>query len=159
MKLKKKDFELGALRLKVAEVEKSREEDLASYRKMVGGFLKAFKSEVRRILHAQNPELDLSEIEKVSPSDLAKVAAEEEAAKKSASRQRKEQRVAKKKTTAKEPSSEPSTDPNLPREEISVGTEPSVVVENQPVNVSLGVGSVPPESEINVGSEPPESEA
>ena len=53
---------------------------------MVGGFLKAFKSKAKRLLLCQNYGLDFSKIEKLSPSDLAKVAAEEEVAKKSASK-------------------------------------------------------------------------
>ena len=53
---------------------------------MVGGFLKAFKSEAKRILQTQKSYLDFAELEKVTPSDLAKVASEEEAAKKSTSK-------------------------------------------------------------------------
>ena len=53
---------------------------------MVRGFLKAFKSEARRILLTQESDLDFSELERVTPSDLAKVSTEEEIAKKSASK-------------------------------------------------------------------------
>ena len=56
---------------------------------MVGGFLKAFKSETRRILLTQKYDLDFSELKRVLSSDLVKVAAEEEAAKKSTSKQHK----------------------------------------------------------------------
>ena len=75
------------MKLKVSEVEKSREEDLRSYQRMVGGFLKAFKSEALRILLAQNSDLNFSEIKRLTPSELAKVTTEEEAAKKSTSKQ------------------------------------------------------------------------
>ena len=50
---------------------------------MVGGFVKAFKSEVWRILYSQHSDLDLSEVDKITAIDLAKVAKEEEEAKKS----------------------------------------------------------------------------
>ena len=63
---------------------------------MVGGFLKAFKSETRRIMLTQNSNLNFSEIKRLTPSDLAKVVAEEEATKKSASKQRKGQKSKKK---------------------------------------------------------------
>ena len=53
---------------------------------MFGGFLRAFKSEAKRILQFQKSNLNFSELEKVTPSDLAKVASEEEAAKKSTSK-------------------------------------------------------------------------
>ena len=70
--------------MKVSELGKSREDDLRSYQRMVGGFLKTFKFETQRILLTQKYDLDFYELERVTPSDLAKVAAEEEAAKKSA---------------------------------------------------------------------------
>ena len=70
----------------MAEPSKSRDDDLRTYRKIVGGFVKAFKSEVRGILHPQHPDLDLSEVDKITSINLAKVAEEEEATKKSASK-------------------------------------------------------------------------
>ena len=75
------------MKLKVAELEKSRQDDLKSYQRMVGGFLKDFKSKTPRILLTQKSDLDFSELERVSPTDLAKVATEEEATKKSTSKQ------------------------------------------------------------------------
>ena len=87
VKIEKHEAECNDLKLKLSEVEKAQEDDLRSYQKMVGGFLKAFKSETRRIMLTHNPDLDFSEIDRLAPSDLAKVAAEEEAAKKSASKQ------------------------------------------------------------------------
>ena len=71
---------------------------------MVKGFLKAFESETQRILLIQKSDLDFFELEKVTPSDLAKIAAEEDDAKKSASKQWKGQKVIKRKTTSKKPS-------------------------------------------------------
>ena len=85
-KIENQEAELNTLKLKVAELEKSRVDDLRSYQKIVGGFLKAFKSETWKILLTHKSDLDFSELEKVMPSDLAKVAAKEEAAKKSASK-------------------------------------------------------------------------
>ena len=82
-----KEAELNNLKLKLSEVEKSREDDLRSYQRMVGGFFKAFKSEAKRLLLCQNSGLDFSEIVKLTPSDLAKVVTEEEAAMKSACKQ------------------------------------------------------------------------
>ena len=76
---------------------------------MVGGFLRAFKSETRRVLQNQRSDLDLSELEEMTPSHLARVAKEEEDARKSTSEQRK-----KKKKNAKEtPPTESSTVPSL----------------------------------------------
>ena len=49
-KIEKQEVELNDLKFKVSELEKSREDDLRSYQRMVEGFLKAFKSETRRIL-------------------------------------------------------------------------------------------------------------
>ena len=51
-KIEKQEAELNNLKLKLSEVEKSREDDLWSYQRMVGGFLKAFKSEAQRILQS-----------------------------------------------------------------------------------------------------------
>ena len=78
---------MNNLKLKLSEVERSREDDLRYYQRMVGGFLKAFKSETQRLLLAQNFYLDFSELERLAPSDLAKVVAEEDATKKSAFKQ------------------------------------------------------------------------
>ena len=92
-KIEKQEDELNNLKLKLSEVEKAlsevkiaREDNLRSYQRMVGGFLKAFKSKAKRIMQIQKFDLNFSELEKVIPSDLAKVASEEEAAKKSASK-------------------------------------------------------------------------
>ena len=79
---------------------------------MVSGFLKAFKFETQRILLTQKSCLDFSEIKRVTSSDLAKVAAEEEVAKKSASKQRKGQKV-KKKVVSEKPSFECPEDTSL----------------------------------------------
>ena len=79
---------------------------------MVGGFLKAFKSKTRRILQIQKSDLDFSELEKKTPTDLAKVAKEEEAAKKSASKQRK--KLKKKNASEKPPSEYPLKSSLLP---------------------------------------------
>ena len=51
-KIKKQEAELNDLMLKMSQVERSRENDLRYYQRMVGGFLKVFKSETRRILLA-----------------------------------------------------------------------------------------------------------
>ena len=71
----------------LSEEKRIREDDLRSYQRMVGGFLRAFKSETKRFLQSQRSDLDLSELEKMTPSHMAKVAKEEEDAKKSASEQ------------------------------------------------------------------------
>ena len=76
---------------------------------MVGGFLRALKSETKRILQSQRSDLDLSELEKMTPTYLAKVAKEEEDAKKSASEQQKK----KKKNAKEKPPSESPTVPSL----------------------------------------------
>ena len=100
-KIERQESECNELKLKLAEAENSLseaekslseekriwEDDLRSYQRMVGGFLKAFKSETKRILLGQRSDLDLSELEKMTPSHLAKVAKEEEEAKRSASEQ------------------------------------------------------------------------
>ena len=91
---------------------------------MVGGFFKAFKSETQRILLTQKSNLDFSELEKVSPSDLAKEAVEEEADKKSASKERKGQKV-KKKAISEKPSSQCPGDTGLLQEIVSIEVEPS----------------------------------
>ena len=99
-KIERQESEYNNLKLKLAEVEKSlseaekslfeekriRKNDLRSYQRMVGGFLRAFKSETKRILQSQRSDLDFSELEKMTPTYLAKVAKEEEEAKKSASK-------------------------------------------------------------------------
>ena len=115
-KIERQETECSALRKKLAEAEKSlseekriREDDLRSYQRMVGGFLRAFKSETRRVLQNQRPDLDLSELEEMTPSHLARVAKEEEDARKSASEQRKK----KKKKTKEMPPTESSTVPSL----------------------------------------------
>ena len=82
-KIENQEAELDTLKLKVAELEKSREDNLKSYQKMVGEFLKAFKSKTQRILLTQKSNLDFFDLKKVKPSDLAKIAVEEEVAKKS----------------------------------------------------------------------------
>ena len=111
-KIERQEAGYNELKLKLAEVEKSlseerrtRENDLRSYQRMVGGFLRAFKSETKRILQIQKSDLDFLELEKMTPTDLAKVAKEEEDAKKSASKQRK--RLKKKNTNKKPPSESP----------------------------------------------------
>ena len=115
-KIERQEAECSALRKKLAEAEKSlseekriREDDLRSYQRMVGGFLRAFKSETRRVLQNQRSDLDLSELEEMTPSHLARVAKEEEDARKSASEQRKK----KKKKTKETPPTESSTVPSL----------------------------------------------
>ena len=109
-KIEKHEAELNDLKLKLSEVERSREDDLRSYQRMVRGFLRAFKSEARRILQSQRSDLDFFELERVTPTDLAKVAKEEEAAKKSASKQRKK---LKRKTASEKPHSECPLEPSL----------------------------------------------
>ena len=126
-KIEKHEAELEDLKLKVTELEKSHQDDLRSYQRMVEGFLKAFKSETRRILLTQKSDLDFSKLEKVTPNNLAKVAAEEEAAKKSASKQRKGQKV-KKKAASEKPSAEcPKGSSLLPKR---VSVEMDLLAEN-----------------------------
>ena len=126
-KIEKHEAELEDLKLKVTELEKSHQDDLRSYQRMVEGFLKAFKSETRRILLTQKSDLDFSKLEKVTPNNLAKVAAEEEAAKKSASKQRKGQKV-KKKAASEKPSAEcPEGSSLLPKR---VSVEMDLLAEN-----------------------------
>ena len=57
----------------MSEEKQIREDDLRSYQRMVGGFLRAFKSETRRVLRSQRSDLDLSELEEMTPSHLEKV--------------------------------------------------------------------------------------
>ena len=64
----------------------------------------------------QNYDLNFSEIEKLTPSDLVKVAAEKEAAKKYASKQWKKP---KKKVTSEKPPSECPLEPSLLLEGLS----------------------------------------
>ena len=80
-KIKRQEAECNDLKKKLAEAEKSlseekriREDDLRSYQRMVRGFLRAFKLETRRVLQSQRSDLDLSELEEMTPSYLAKVA-------------------------------------------------------------------------------------
>ena len=115
-KIERQEAECNDLKKKLAEAEKSlseekriREDDLRSYQRMVGGFLRAFKSETRRVLQNQRSDLDLSELEEMTPSHLARVAKEEEDARKSASEQRKK----KKKNAKEKPPTESSTVPSL----------------------------------------------
>ena len=136
------------MKLTLSEVEKSQENDLWSYQKMVGGFLKAFKSEARRILLTQKPDLDFSELERVTPSDLAKVAAEEETAKKSASKQRKK---SKKKATSEKPPFECSLEPSFLPERASTEVGPEIenivlVPDEQSLIVSADASVLAPES-------------
>ena len=74
------------------------------------GFLRAFKSETKRILQIQKSDLDFLELEKMTPTDLAKVAKEKEDAKKSASKQRKN---LKKKNAPEKPPSQSTLVPSL----------------------------------------------
>ena len=67
---------------------------------MVKKFFKAFKSECRRILLAQHPDLDFSELEKITSNDLAKLAAEDEALKNSSSGQPNDPKAIGEKTTS-----------------------------------------------------------
>ena len=90
-KIERQESECNDLKLKLAEVEKSlseaekslseekriQEDDLRSYQRMVGDFLRAFKSETKRILQSQRSDLDISELQKMTPSHLVKVAKEE----------------------------------------------------------------------------------
>ena len=126
-KIKRQEAECNDLKKKLAEAENSlseaekslseekriREDDLRSYQRMVGGFLRAFKSETRRVLQSQRSNLDLSELEEMTPSHLEKVAKEEEDARKSTSEQRKK----KKKNAKEKPPTESSTVPSLQPEE------------------------------------------
>ena len=115
---------------------------------MVGGFLKAFKSETKRILHSQRSDLDFSELEKMTPTYLAKVVKEEEDAKKSASEQRK--RLMEKKTNEKPPSESPIVPSLLPERssaEAITEVEDSTIVLDDPVD---GTDVVAPKSETNV---------
>ena len=109
---------------------------------MVGGFLKTFKSETRRIILTQNSDLNFSKIEKLTPSDLAKVAAEEESTKKSASKQRKK---CKKKAASEKLSSESLLELNLLLEGVSTRTGPEAdditLVSDDPSAVSNLVAS------------------
>ena len=92
---------------------RAQDDDLQSYQRMVGGFLREFKSEAKRILQFQKSDLNFSELEKMTLTDLAKVAKEEETAKKSASKQRNK---LKKKTASEKASSECPLEPSLQHE-------------------------------------------
>ena len=91
---------------------------------MVRGFLKAFKSKAKRILQAQKSDFDFAELEKVMPSDLAKVASKEEAAKKSTSKQRKK---LKKKAASEKSPSECPLEPSLLLEGLSTEAGPEAI--------------------------------
>ena len=110
-------MKLSEVEKSLSEVKRDREDDLRSYQRMVGGLLRAFKSEAKRILQIQKSDLDFSELEKVTPTDLAMVAKEDEAAKKSASKQWKK---LKKKTASEKPPSECPLEPSLLPEGSSV---------------------------------------
>ena len=157
-KIERQETECSALRKKLAEAEKSlseekriREDDLRSYQRMVGGFLRAFKSETRRVLQNQRSDLDLSELEEMTPSHLARVAKEEEEAMKYASEQRKK----KKKRTKEMPPTESSTVPSLQPEgsaaeattTAEATTEANTVVLDDPM---VGADEIVPESRANV---------
>ena len=115
---------------------------------MVGGFLKAFKFETRRIILTQNSDLNFSEIEKLTPSDLSKVATEEEAAKKSASKQWKK---FKKKAASEKPPSECPLEPNSLSEGVSTeaGSEDDDII-LVPDGPSTDANLVAPESGIDI---------
>ena len=113
------------MKLKVAELEKSRQDDLRSYQKIVRRFLKAFKFETRRILLTLKSDLDFFELERVMPSDLEKVVTEDKAAKKSSSKLRKGQKV-KKKVISEKPSSECLMDTSILPDGVSIKADPSV---------------------------------
>ena len=157
-KIERQEAECSALKKKLAEVEKSlseekriREDDLRSYQRMVGGFLRAFKSETKRVLQNQRPDLDLSELEEMTPSHLARVAKEEEDAMKSASEQRKK----KKKKTKEMPPTESSTVPSLQPEgsateattNTEATTEANTVVLDDPM---VGADEIVPDSGADV---------
>ena len=160
--IERQESEYDNLKLKLAEVEKSlleaekslskekkiREEDLRSYQRMVGGFLRAFKSETKRILQSQRSDLDFSELEKMTPTDLAKVVKEEEDAKKSASEQYKK---LKKKKTNEKPPSESHIVPSL----LSEGSSAEAIAEAEDNTVVLdipvaGADVIGPESGTDV---------
>ena len=115
---------------------------------MVGGFLKAFKSKAWRIMLIQNSDLYFSEIEMLTPSDLAKVAAKEEATKKSASKQRKK---SKKKAASEKPSFECPLESSLLPEGVSIEEGPKaenivLVPDDQSLIVSVDASILAPES-------------
>ena len=109
LKLAEADNSLSEAEKSLSEEKRTREDDLRTYQRMVGGFLRAFKSETRRVLQSQRSDLDLSELDEMTPSHLARVAKEEEDARKSASEQRKK----KKKNAKEKPSSESPIAPSL----------------------------------------------
>ena len=118
---------------------------------MVGGFLKVFKSEARRIMLIQNSDLYFSEIEMLTPSDLAKVAAKEEATKKSASKQRKK---SKKKPASEKPPSECPLEPSLLPEGVSIEAGPEaenvvLVPDDQSLIVSADANVLAPGSRMD----------
>ena len=136
------------------ELKKSRQDDLKSYQRMVEGFLKAFKSETQRILLTQKSNLDFSELERVSPSDLVKVAAEEEAAKKFTSKQRKGKKV-KRKAVSKKPSFKCHEDMSLFPKRVSIKADPSaenvvLVPDDQSLTMSVDASLVAPKSGMDV---------
>ena len=138
----------------LSEVEKSlseerriREDDLRSYQRMVRSFLRAFKSKTKRIFQSQRFDLDFSELEKMTPTYLAKVAKEEKEAKKSASEQRK--KLKKKKTNEKPPFESPLAPSLLPDSsaEVIAEAESNTIVLDDLVD---GTDVVAPESGIDV---------
>ena len=112
---------------------------------MVWDFLRAFKSETKRILLSQRSDLDLSELEKMTPSHLAKVAKEEEDAKRSASEQRKK----KKKIAKEKPPSESPSEVSLPPEGSTAEAiaEINTIVLDDPV---VGADVIAPDSRPDV---------
>ena len=68
-----------------------------------------------------NPDLDFSEIDRLAPNNLAKVAAEEEATKKSSSKQWKK---SKKKATSEKPPSECPLEASLLPDGLSIEARP-----------------------------------
>ena len=99
---------------------------------MVGGFLRAFKSETRIVLQSQRSDLDLSELEEMTPH-LARVAKEEEDARKSASEQRKKKRKKTKEIPPTESSTVSSLQPEGSTAEATVTAEANIVVLDDPV--------------------------
>lgn len=72
------DSELAELKNGYEEEKKAREDNKKVYQKMVARLLKAYRSECCMILSSQNPNFDFSDLERLTPSDLARLAKEEE---------------------------------------------------------------------------------
>ena len=100
---------------------------------MVGGFLRAFKSETRRVLQSQRSDLDLLELEEMTHSHLARVAKEEEDARKSASEQRKKNMKKTKEIPPTESSNVLSLQPEGSTAEATATAEANIVVLDDPV--------------------------